>query len=207
MVPIGIDTITKAKITTPKSEREPGKGGRKDIQWHTSIVPTTAKEVEAKGRWDKSNGHEDRKWDINFTALCRYGRQSGHKGWTIRIWHGPSALHQDASNDVSMPMEEDDLLGGDLVDYEAFLEHTGMDINVIKFSADCTIISDNEPVVAQFDFGPKEATFTKPKESINHLKSLFVRGHNDGIPTAKMLVDGGGGTYKSNALFIVQKIR
>jgi hypothetical protein len=32
MVPIGIDTITKAKITTPKSEREPGKGGRKDIQ-------------------------------------------------------------------------------------------------------------------------------------------------------------------------------
>jgi hypothetical protein len=90
---------------------------------------------------------------------------------------GPSALHQDASDDVSTPMEEDDLLGKDLVDYEASLEHPGMDINVITFSADCTIISDDEPVVAQFDFGPKEAAFTKPKESVNHLKPLFVRSH------------------------------
>jgi hypothetical protein len=90
---------------------------------------------------------------------------------------GPSALHQDAFDDVSTPMEEDDLLGKDLVDYEASLEHPGMDINVITFSADCTIISDDEPVVAQFDFGPKEAAFTKPKESVNHLKPLFVRSH------------------------------
>jgi hypothetical protein len=30
-----------------------------------------------------------------------------------------------------------------------------MDINVITFSADCTIIGDDEPVIAQFDFGPK----------------------------------------------------
>jgi hypothetical protein len=104
---------------------------------------------------------------------------------------GPSALHQDTSNDVLTPMEEDDLLGEDLVDYEASPEHTGMDINVITFSADCTIVGDDEPVVAQFDFGPKEAAFTKPKESINHLKPLFVRGHIDGILIAKMLVDEG----------------
>jgi hypothetical protein len=38
---------------------------------------------------------------------------------------------------------------------------------------------------------PKEAAFTKPKESVNHLKPLFVRGHIDGILIAKMLVDGG----------------
>jgi hypothetical protein len=31
MVPIGIDMVPKAKITAPKSEGEPGKGGRKDI--------------------------------------------------------------------------------------------------------------------------------------------------------------------------------
>jgi hypothetical protein len=65
-----------------------------------------------------------------------------------------------------------------------------MDINVITFSVDCNIINDDEPIVAQFDFGPKEAAFTKPKESVNHLKTLFVRGHIDGIPIAKMLVDG-----------------
>jgi hypothetical protein len=45
-------------------------------------------------------------------------------------------------------MEEDDLLGEDLVDYEASPERPGMDVNVITFSGDCTIISDNEPVVA-----------------------------------------------------------
>jgi hypothetical protein len=47
-------------------------------------------------------------------------------------------------------MEEDDLLGKDLVDYEASPERPGMDVNVITFSADCTIIGDDEPVVAQF---------------------------------------------------------
>jgi hypothetical protein len=66
-----------------------------------------------------------------------------------------------------------------------------MDVNVIMFSTDCTIISDDEPVVAQFDFGPKEDAFTKLKESLNHLKPLFMCGHIDGIPIAKMLVDGG----------------
>jgi hypothetical protein len=101
-------------------------------------------------------------------------------------------------------MEEDDLLGEDLVDYEASPKHPGMDANVITFFVDCTIIGNDKPVVAQFDFGPKEAAFTKPKKSINHLKSLFVRSHIDGISIAKMLVDGG---RKSNALFIVQKIR
>jgi hypothetical protein len=59
---------------------------------------------------------------------------------------GPSALHQYAYNDVLTPMEEDDLLGEDLVDYEASPDHTGMDINVITFSADCTIVGDDEPV-------------------------------------------------------------
>jgi hypothetical protein len=50
MVPIGIDTITKAKITAPKSKVELGKGGGKDIQLHTSTVPATTKEMEIIGR-------------------------------------------------------------------------------------------------------------------------------------------------------------
>jgi hypothetical protein len=37
---------------------------------------------------------------------------------------GPSALHQDTSNDVPTPMEEDDLQGEDLVDYGATPEHS-----------------------------------------------------------------------------------
>jgi hypothetical protein len=76
---------------------------------------------------------------------------------------GPSGLRLDTSNDAPTPMEEDDLLGEDLTDYRATPEHSGIDVNVIMFSTDCTIIGDDEPVVVQFDFGPKEATFTKPK--------------------------------------------
>jgi hypothetical protein len=61
---------------------------------------------------------------------------------------GPSAVHQEASNDTPTSMEEDGLLGEDLVDYEASPERPGMDVNVITFSADCTIVGDDEPVVA-----------------------------------------------------------
>jgi hypothetical protein len=45
-------------------------------------------------------------------------------------------------------MEEDDLLGEDLVDYEASLERPIIDVNVITFSAECTIVGEDEPVVA-----------------------------------------------------------
>jgi hypothetical protein len=41
-----------------------------------------------------------------------------------------------------------------------------MDVNAIMFSSDCTIIGDDEPVVAQFDFGPKEAAFTEPNNRL-----------------------------------------
>jgi hypothetical protein len=34
-----------------------------------------------------------------------------------------SAVHHDTCNNVPTPMEEDDLLGEDLVDYEAMSEH------------------------------------------------------------------------------------
>jgi hypothetical protein len=66
-----------------------------------------------------------------------------------------------------------------------------MDVNIITFSADYTIIDNDEPVVAQFDFGPKETIFTKLKESVNHLKPIFVCGHVDGISISRMLVDVG----------------
>jgi hypothetical protein len=46
-------------------------------------------------------------------------------------------------------------------------------------------------VVALFDFGSKEMIFTKPKESFNHLKLLYVRDHIDGTSISRMLIDGG----------------
>lgn len=103
----------------------------------------------------------------------------------------PSTPCQKAFDDAPAPMEEDnigeyDLLGDDLVDYGASPEHPVMDVNVITSLADYTNIGD-EPIVAEFDFGPKETTFTKQKELINHLKPLLVRGHMNGMSIAKML--------------------
>jgi hypothetical protein len=77
---------------------------------------------------------------------------------------------------------------------------------VITFSTDYTIIGDDEPTIAQFDFSPKEVVFTKPKESVNHLKPLFVSGHIDGVLIARMLGTWWGG-HEFNVLFVIQKIR
>jgi hypothetical protein len=37
---------------------------------------------------------------------------------------------------------------------------------------------------------PKEAVFEKAKESSQHLKALYIRGHIGGKPISRMLIDG-----------------
>jgi hypothetical protein len=43
----------------------------------------------------------------------------------------------------------------------------------------------------QLCLGPKEVMFKKPKESSQHLKSLYIRGHIDGRLISRMLVNVG----------------
>jgi hypothetical protein len=45
--------------------------------------------------------------------------------------------------------------------------------------------------VADHNLIPKYATFKKPENYGQHLKPLFIRGHIDGKPMGRMLVDGG----------------
>jgi hypothetical protein len=45
--------------------------------------------------------------------------------------------------------------------------------------------------VAQLCLGPKEAMFKKREESSQQLKSLYVRGHINGMSISRMLVDNG----------------
>jgi hypothetical protein len=66
---------------------------------------------------------------------------------------GPSAPRQEASNDTLAPMvedntEEEDLKGEDLFDYGASPQHLGVEVNVITFSANYTILGDDETIVA-----------------------------------------------------------
>jgi hypothetical protein len=109
---------------------------------------------------------------------------------------GPSVPHQEAPKGSPVTMDQigdddDDLLGEDMVDYEASPQYIGMEVNVITFSADYTIIGNGESVVAQFDFGRKDMIFTEPKELVNHLKLLYVGGHIDGTLISRMLINGG----------------
>ena len=77
----------------------------------------------------------------------------------------------------------------ELVDYEASPECTNMEIYVVRFSDDCWAIPEEE--TSHLDFGPREAIFQKPKDSDNHLKALYKRGHINGKPVSRMLVDSG----------------
>jgi hypothetical protein len=66
---------------------------------------------------------------------------------------------------------------------------TSMDINMVF-----TLLAEfrgAEEEIAQMCLGPKEVMFKKPKESSQHLKPLYVRGHIDRKPISRMLVDGG----------------
>ena len=47
--------------------------------------------------------------------------------------------------------------------------------------------------VAELALGPKSAVFEKPEKPMKHLKPLYIKGHIDGKPIGRMLVDGGAG--------------
>nr|AAM74403.1 Putative retroelement [Oryza sativa Japonica Group] len=64
-----------------------------------------------------------------------------------------------------------------------------MDINMV-----CMLLMEfcamDEAEVAQFSLGPKDAVFEKPDESNRYMKPLYLKGHVDGKPVSRMLVDG-----------------
>jgi hypothetical protein len=45
--------------------------------------------------------------------------------------------------------------------------------------------------VAELVLGEEQAVFEKPKNAGEHMKLLFIRGHMDGRPMGRMMVDGG----------------
>jgi hypothetical protein len=87
---------------------------------------------------------------------------------------------------ASDPAPEDD---EELVDYSSSPERMNLDVNVIHISMDGYVLSEDD--VAHVDFGPKKAIFQKPKATENHLKALYMKGHINGKPISRMLVDGG----------------
>ena len=131
MVPIGTDTIAKAKITAPQSKGESGKEAERIFNDTHPQYPPPQK------RWRPKTVEK------NQTAI-----KTGNKTATMQLFAGiadspaiktgptvqgadrptpeadSSAIHHDTCNDVPTPMEEDDLRGEDLVDYGATPEHS-----------------------------------------------------------------------------------
>jgi hypothetical protein len=66
---------------------------------------------------------------------------------------------------------------------------TNMDINMV-FTLPAEVRGVEEEV-AQMCLGPKEVVLEKLVESSQYLKPLYVRGHIDGKPISRMLVDDG----------------
>jgi len=77
-----------------------------------------------------------------------------------------------------------------MVDFELTPNREGMDINMVYYLPVEYPTADEEEVV-QLDFGPKNASFEKPKEPVKHLKPLYIKGHINASMVARMLVDGG----------------
>ena len=97
---------------------------------------------------------------------------------------------------VETPVQALDDDEDDLLDYEGSPmikndtpPHESMDINMVFTLPSEFRVAGEE--VAQLCLGPKDAIFEKPEESSRHLKPLYVRGHINGRPISRMLVDGG----------------
>lgn len=64
-----------------------------------------------------------------------------------------------------------------------------MDINMVFTLPSEFRVVDEE--IAQLCLGPKDVIFEKPDESSRHMKPLYIKGHINGRPISRMLVDGG----------------
>jgi hypothetical protein len=85
-----------------------------------------------------------------------------------------------------VPIPEDD---EELVDYSSSQERMNLEINVVHLFVDGSVPTEED--LAHLNFGPKDAIFQKPKDTDNHLKALYMKGHINGKSISRMLVDGG----------------
>ena len=104
---------------------------------------------------------------------------------------------------VTSSDDEDDMQGDSLILRDGTPPHDNMDINMV-FVLPSKFKAINEEV-AQLNLGPKEAIFEKSKESSQHLRPLYVKGHIDGRQISN--ASGWWSHRESNAIFSFQEAR
>jgi hypothetical protein len=66
----------------------------------------------------------------------------------------------------------------EMVDYELSLER--MDVDVVYLSSEGYFVGDDARTQLKFKFATQSVVFEKPRDSINCLKPLHVKGHING---------------------------
>jgi hypothetical protein len=107
--------------------------------------------------------------------------------WRVKKKTSTSTL---TSSDDDMDLLDDD--ESPLIK-DGSLSPTRMDINMAFM------------LPAELRGAKEEVVFKKPEESSQHLKSLYVRGHINGKPISRMLVDGGA-VVNLMSYFIFKKL-
>jgi sRNA-binding protein len=126
MVPIGTDTIAKAKLQCLRAKENQEKEAENIFNDTHPQYPPPQKRWRPKAVEEKQTATktENKTTIVQLSAgmadspAIKAG-PSAQGADCLTPVSGPSALHQLTSNDVPTPMEEDDLLGKNLIDYEA----------------------------------------------------------------------------------------
>nr|AAX95307.1 Retrotransposon gag protein, putative [Oryza sativa Japonica Group]ABA93246.1 retrotransposon protein, putative, unclassified [Oryza sativa Japonica Group] len=101
----------------------------------------------------------------------------------------PPPVWRSKSIEKAKPIDVEEK-GEQSVDKDKSSPKEDMDINMVCMLP-MEFCAMDEAEVAQFSLGPKDAVFEKPDESNRHMKPLYLKGHVDGKPVSRMLVDGG----------------
>jgi hypothetical protein len=108
--------------------------------------------------------------------------------WRVKeMANTPAPTTSDNAGDMDLLDDDEPPLIED--GFNTSLVSSNMDINMV-FTLPAEF-RDVEEEVAQMCLGPKEVVLEKLVESSQHLKPLYVRGHIDGKPISRMLVDDG----------------
>jgi len=108
--------------------------------------------------------------------------QPTKKEWRVKLASPPPTLT--VSDD-----EIDQLDEGSPLIKEGTPPPENMEINMVfTLPAEFRAVEEE---VAQLCLGPRDDVFEKPEESNRHIKPLYIKGHIEGRPISRMLVDGG----------------
>jgi hypothetical protein len=110
-----------------------------------------------------------------------------------KTWQEKRLAKEEGCGDSSTDTAKEESGGGGQPGAEGE-EQTSRSIEMMEVNMVFTILGECCALghkVAAMTLGPKKAVFNKPEEAVRHMKPLFIKGHINGKPVRRMMVDGG----------------